>query len=212
MLDQFLVALALAGAVPATSSPDSHAAGPAVVTLDQDQARKFMDDFARCIASRQASRAAAVLAMPYGSPEQQDAAGDLAERQVACLGPYSGNLQLSFGAQSMAAGMAEYFILNPDKIADVRRREPHAFAYAQPVGLETFGACVVGQNPGAVAALVRTDVASPAETAATDALAHELAQCIAEGETLALDRPALRQLLAVSLYRHLATPPPPAQP
>ncbi|WP_155265416.1 hypothetical protein [Sphingomonas segetis] len=220
MFSRLLVALVIAGFPPVVAAlpfgaataqpkfdhPASHEPDRVKVTLSDDQARRFMDDFARCIASRQSVRAAAALALPYGSPQQQKAASALAGRHSDCIGPYSGTLQLSFDAPSLAAGMAEYFLANPGEIAEQRRRDPRSFTRVQPTALETFGECVVAQNPAAVEALVKSDVASDAETAAGDALAHQLAQCISEGQTLALDRGALRQLLAVSLYKHVAMP------
>jgi hypothetical protein len=204
--------LAAAEPPPEFDRPDAHEPDRAQVALDEGQARRFMDDFARCIAGRQPRRAAAVLALPYASEEAGTAANALAESQMDCLGPFAGNLSVSLGSASLEAGMAEYFLANPGKIEDLRRREPQSFVHVEPAGLEAFGECVVAQSPAAVGALVRTTVASDAETAATDALAPHLAACISEGRTLALDRTAVRQLLAVSLYKHLAMPPPPPAP
>lgn len=217
MLSRVLIALALVGAPasaaeppPTFDHPDTHQPDRAQVTLDADKARRFLDDFARCVAGRQPRKAAAVLALPYGSKEADLAANDLAQSEIDCLGPFSGNLSFSLNATSLEAGMAEYLLANPGKIDDVRRRDPKAFVYAEPAGLETFGECVVAQNPAAVATLVKTAVTSDEETAATDALTPQLAGCISEGQTLELDRTALRQLLAVSLYKHVAIPPPSA--
>lgn len=218
MFSRLLVAFAVAAfpcgaasAQPKFDHPASHEPDRVKVTLSDDQARRFMDDFARCVASRQSARAAAALALPYGSSQQQKAASALAGRHSDCIGPYSGTLQLSFDAPSLAAGMAEYFLANRGEIAEQRRRDPRSFTRMQPTALESFGECVVAQNPAAVEALVKSDVASSAEGAAGDALAYQLAQCISEGQTLALDRAALRQLLAVTLYKHVAMPAP-AQP
>jgi len=219
MLKRIAIAVALAclplEAVPAQPTfdhPDTHQPDRKQLTMDQDQAVRFMDDFARCVARHQSRRAAAVLALPYGSDQQRAAAADLAEGEDHCLGPFSGTLQLTFNAPSLAAGMAEYFVLNPDKLADERRRHPGSFVYAPPEGVEGFCDCVVQQSSAGVEALVRTEIASGAERAATNALAPELARCVLEGQTLSLDRTALRQLLAFSLYRRvaMATEPVPA--
>jgi hypothetical protein len=216
MFSRVLIALALVGAPagaaeppPTFDHPDSHQADRAQVTLDEDNARRFLDDFARCVAGRQPRKAAAVLALPYASEEAGTAANRLAQSEMDCLGPFSGSLSFSLNASSLEAGMAEYFLANPERIADVRRRDPKAFAYAEPTALESFGECVVAQNSAAVNALVKTPVASDQETAGVNALATELAGCIPEGETLELDRTALRQLLAVSIYKHFAMPPAP---
>lgn len=195
-----------APAQPRFTDPDSHSPDRAQVAFSKDAARKFVDDFARCVASRQPGRAAAVLNLPYGSEQQAKAVGDLAAREYDCLGPFSGNLEIGFGAEPIASGMAEYFLGNLGKIAELRRRDPRSFAYREPIGIEAFGECVVAQKPDAVEALANSKIASPAESVATDALAPELQQCVWAGQTVALDRTSLRQVLTVSLYRHVAMP------
>lgn len=213
----FIVALALFAALawappPKSTNPDPYEPDRKQVALDDDKARRFMDDFARCIADRRARNAAAILSLQYGSKQQSDAASALASNQADCLGPYSGDLELSFNAPSLAGGMAEYFILHPGKIADLRRRDPQSFAYVEPAGIEDFGACVVEEDSAGVETLIKSEVGSGAESAAGDALGPALGQCISEGQTLSLDRGALRQLLAVALYKHIAIPPPVAAP
>lgn len=209
-LSLFVAPAAAAAAEPQSTNPDPYSPDRAQVALDEGRALRFMDDFARCIASRQPRKAAAVLALPYGSAEQQNAAGELARSQYECLGPYSGTLEMRFNGTSLASGMAEYFLTHTGKLAEIRSREPNAFVYAAPAGIELFGECVVAQNPAAVEVLAKSPVASGAESSATDVLTPQLAACVSEGQTLALDRTSLRQLLAVSLYKHIAMPPPAA--
>jgi hypothetical protein len=217
----FIIALALLASSPwatppaKTTNPDPYSPDRKEVSMDDDKARRFMDDFARCVASRQSRKAAAILAMQYGSKEQSDAARDIATSEGDCLGHFSGDLQLGLNAPSLAGGMAEYFIAHPGKIDDVRRRDPQSFVYVEPAGLEGFGECVVAQNPAAVESLVKSEVGSDAEIAAGDALGPELGQCVSEGQTISVDRGTLRQLLAVALYKHVAIPrpaPPAAEP
>jgi hypothetical protein len=205
-----LVPIAAGATQPVSTNPDPNSSDIAKVTLDNDLARKSMDEFAQCVASREPRQAAAVLALHYGSDQQQNAARDLATRESNCLRTYTDNVQLSFSAPSLASGMAEYFLAHPAKIADTRARAPNLFVYSEPAGIESFGECVVDQDAAAVEALARAPVASGVESSATDALTPELEQCVSAGQTLALDRTALRQLLTVSLYRHVAMPPPPA--
>lgn len=194
---------------PTSTNPDPNSIDRKQIKLDDDQARRFMDNFALCVAGHQPRKAAALLALPYGSKEQHRAAADLASGESDCLGPFTGALQLGFDAPSLASGFAEYFLTHLGKVADIRAREPRSFTYTPPVGIELFGECVVGQNPSAVEALAKSPVASGTEIAATDALMSGLQHCVSQGQTLALDRTALRQLLTVSFYKHLAIPPPP---
>jgi hypothetical protein len=204
---------AAAGQPQPIDTPQNHQPDRAQVTLDQARARRFMNDFAHCIASRQPRKAAAVLSFAYGSRGEQEAAYDIGKKEYECLGPFSGNLQMSLDGPSLAAGMAEFFIAHPGKIEDVRRRDPQSFVRPDPLSwADDIGECAVAQNPAAVEALIKSEVASKAEDAAMDALAPQVGACVAEGQKLELDRAGLRQLLAVSLYRHIAMPAPAAAP
>jgi hypothetical protein len=204
----FVVPIAAASAEPHSANSDPYSPDRAQVSLEEGKARRFMDDFARCIASRQPKEAAALLALPYGSVKQHNAAVALASTKHDCLGPFSGALEFTFSGSSLASGMAEYFLTHPGKIADLRSRQPGSFVYAEPVGVEAFGECVVAQNVAAVETLAKSRVGSAAESSATDALTPQLAGCVSEGQSLELDRGSLRELLAVSLYKHIAMPPP----
>ncbi len=204
----FLIPVTAAGAAPPSSNPDPYSPDRTRVAFTDDRARKFLDEFARCIASRQPRKAVAMLALSYGSGEQQRVALDLGTSEIECMGPYTGELSMSLDGSSLAAGMAEYLVTHANKIEDMRRREPNSFIYAEPTAVERFGECVVEQDPAGVTALARSDIASIAESVATDALIPEIQQCVTTGQTLSLDRTALRQLLMVSLYKHVAIPPP----
>jgi hypothetical protein len=195
---------------PASANPDPNSHDWTQITLNESRARKLASDFAHCAASRRPRQAAAALALPYGSEEQAKLIDGLASAEGDCWGSFAGSGLYTSDSSLLAAAMAEYFITNRGRIEDARRRAPQAFAAREAVGVETFGDCVVAQNPTGVEALVRTELESPAETAAENTLAPQLAACIAEGHSLTLDRSALRQVLAVSLYRHVAVPP--AQP
>jgi hypothetical protein len=202
------LAAALADPQPASTNPDPHSHDWTQLTLDEDTARKFVSDFARCAASRRPKQAAAALALPYGSEEQAKLIDNLASVEANCWGALAGSGIFASDSSPIAAGMAEFFVANPGKIDDARRRVPQAFAAREAVGVEAFGDCVVEQNPAAIEALVKTESASGAERAAEDAIAPQIAACIAEGHTLSLNRTALRQVLAVSLYRRIAVPRP----
>lgn len=193
---------------PRPANPDPHSHDWTEVTIDEAKARALANDFARCAASRRPRQAATALALPYGSEEQAKLIDSLAAAVGDCWGAFAGTGIFSSDSSLMAAGMAEYFLASPGRIEDARRRTPQAFASREAVGVETFGDCVVQQNPAGVDTLVKTELASGSEKAAEDALAPQLAACIAEGHTLALNRTALRQVLTVSLYRHVAIPPP----
>jgi regulator of replication initiation timing len=70
---------------------------------------------------------------------------------------------------------------------------------------------VVLQNPEAVRAIITTEPAGKEEAAALRAVRDQLANCVTEGQTLALNKANLRALLSVSLYRVLSEQPLQAQ-
>lgn len=175
-------------------------------TMDADKARRYFHDFARCIAKGDRLKAAAALVLPYGSEEQGKRLGKLVHGQDGCFGPISGELHIKFDPPAMAAGIAEYFILEPDGIDQIRQRNAKLFVWGEPTPLEAFGTCVVSQDIEKAKMLIRAPVASEQERSAVAALAPSLGQCIAEGQTLKLNIASVRSLLAVSLYRQVAAP------
>ena len=175
--------------------------------LEQGRARRYINDWARCLARGDKRRAQAALALPYGSAEQAEAAKKVlpTDHEAYCMGPMGeGTMQLGFQWDSLVAGMAEYFLikrkgsefpaLTPEQLS-TPDREPRNSA-------EEFSQCVVSQNPGAVYAMVAADPGTPAEKQAIAEVTPLLANCIEEHQTLALDAAAMRHTLAVGLYRY----------
>ncbi len=69
-----------------------------------------------------------------------------------------------------------------------------------------FAWCVATINSEAVDALLRTLSSSDAEQAAFEALMPAMSRCFAHGQTLALQRPMLRAMLAEQLFRRYPLP------
>jgi hypothetical protein len=69
-----------------------------------------------------------------------------------------------------------------------------------------FAWCVATIQLEAIDALLRTRPSSDAEQAAFQALEPSMSRCFAHGQTLALQRPLLRALLAEQLYRRYPHP------
>jgi hypothetical protein len=217
MLSSIFLYLALASASPpekkSPPDPKFDRGGPDSLmihksTMSDDDARRYVHDFAQCVASHDRKRAAAALVFPYGSEEQSKAMSNLLDPESICFGPMITELSLRTEAIALAGGMAEYFILNSKVVDELRRREPQSFVWPAENALEAFGSCVVSQDDAATKAFLLTRVGSDEEREAANALGPALGQCIAEGQTLALNVPSLRQLLAVSFYRRVAAPPP----
>lgn len=175
---------------------------------EQDKARRFADDFARCVASRHRKEAAAALALTYGSSTQSQAIHRMTSIADSCWGPMISGMSMRLSDDVIAGGMAEFFVTHPQVIDEFRKREPASFSWpATQTAMESFGDCVIEQGDGAVRALVTTAVGSDAESTAAQALGPAFGQCVNEGQTVALDVGTVRDLLAFSLYRHMASPP-----
>lgn len=216
MLTAGLLYLALASSAPQAKpnvpGPQFERGAPDKLLIHEstdaaDKARVYFDGVARCVARHHQRQSAAVLAMPYGSTEQANAANVLIQAEGSCFGPIFTSTDIYFDPRGLAAGMAEFFLADPNALSEARRRYPASFVWAPANGMDQFGDCVVSQGEAPVRAFIDTPVASAAEQSAAQALAPALGQCISEGQTLAVEPAAMRQVLAVALYRRVAVPP-----
>ena len=87
-----------------------------------------------------------------------------------------------------------------------------AIEAAAATELSRFGECVVRAAPMQVTALLRTEVASSAETGAVSALSATFGSCLDRGQKVEFSREALRGVVAYNYYRmanaaRSATPP-----
>ena len=209
------VLLALASLAPPQQStgPEFERGAPDKLLIHEStdeagKARKYLDGVARCLASNHRKQSAAGLAMPYGSAEQGAAFNRLIQVEDTCFGPIYSSMSIGFDSQALAAGAAEFFLANPKALEEARRRDPKSFVWPPMNAMDEFGDCVVSQGEAQVRAFIDTPVASAAEQSAAQALAPALGQCVSEGQTIAVEPAAIRQILAVALYRRVAAPPP----
>lgn len=72
---------------------------------------------------------------------------------------------------------------------------------AEAVALGRLGECAVRGAPAAAQAVLATQIDTPAELQALNALGQTLGQCIKAGETVSLDRVSVRGALAIAYYR-----------
>lgn len=224
MITQGLLALAMALGTaaqtpPQQTPPEFDRGAPDSLKVHetqakQDEARRYFADFSRCIAGNSKRQAAALLAMTYGSAEQSKGSSKIVGPNDSCWGPMISSMSVGYSGSALVGGMAEYFILHPKEIDALRGRYPASFVWPGPNAMEAFGSCVVDQGEAPVRALISTRVTSDAEAAAMEALGNQLGQCVSEGQTMDVSIGSLRQLLAVALYRRMATPTtvPPAAP
>jgi hypothetical protein len=71
----------------------------------------------------------------------------------------------------------------------------------EAVTLGKLGECAVRAAPGSAQAVLATQIDTPAELQALNALGQTLGQCIKAGETVSLDRISVRGALATAYYR-----------
>jgi len=79
------------------------------------------------------------------------------------------------------------------------------------VALSLVGECVVRADPTQSAALVRSEIASPAERGAFSALVPSLQGCLPAGKQISFSREVLRGIVAMNFYRLAKAPRLPAQ-
>ena len=217
MLTAGLLYLALASSAPQAKpqvpEPQFERGAPDKLLIHETtdkagKARVYFDGIARCVARHHQRQSAAVLAMPYGSNQQANAANALIQAEGSCFGPIFTSTDIYFDTRALTTGMAEFFLSDQKALDEARRRDPRSFVWPAPNAMDQFGDCVVSQGEASVRAFIATPVASDAEQAAAQALAPELGQCITEGQTVAVEPAAMRQILAVALYRRVAAPSP----
>lgn len=204
-----LASLALAGmAISSTASAQSDGGG-------NRAAREALDTLGACLASERADEVAAYLRAPsegswYPVTKRRN-------DEVPCVGLYS--VTASQRAMRGAAAEGWYLARHADGA-------PAAFATAEntapsqeeaaarivaasederpQVIVDEFARCVAATAPAGVDKLLRTPVASAAETAAIGDLSASFAPCAFEGQKLNFDAETLRAALAFALARRVA--------
>ena len=186
---------AMIGSAPAAQAkgkPDDNALG--LVALR---------NFALCSVERSSDGAANLLSMEVGSAQYNKALRRFAKGHDYC----AARSRLSFGGLLFAGDLAEALLLTRyrgaaafSSLASQPNRAPRSL-------LEEVGACVARQRPEAIRALVAADPASEAERAALKATGDVLAACVPTGQTLKLNKPAIRAMYALGAYRLLTATP-----
>jgi hypothetical protein len=200
----------LASAGPRTGSRIDSAPGSveSVESEDSDTALRVTNTFARCVARQHGRAAEAVVAMSYLSPDQSRAASRLVGGQEDCMG--SSGASLSLKPPLLVGGMAEQFVLQRYRNADLAPLTGMTDEAQAAAGLvarnnaEDLSLCVIRRDPAAARALIETVPASKEEAAQIQRLLPHLGPCVPAGQSLTLNKPALRALFATGLYRALS--------
>jgi hypothetical protein len=209
----FLSAASRAGlADPETGSRIERA--PLAVTPKQAEGDNasilVLNQFARCFADQRRKATISLLALPYMSEEQSKAIKSLISGAQECM---VDGFELRFKPPAVVGGLAEQMIVDLYKNADVTDFAGMTDEALEQLSVkprnyaEDFAQCVVRRDPQKVALLIQTKVASDAEAAAVQQLVSHLGPCLVSGQTISLNKPSVRSILAVGLYRMLAGAP-----
>jgi len=176
------------------------AAAPVAGKTPEDLAVQVMHFYAACVIEHTPQGAKELLALDSRSPEYRTKMMRLAQGHPMCVG----DNRLKFNGVLLQGALAERLLQLYD--APPRFAPSVAFnASARPIeaqdDMEVTAACIVRADPDKVWALFASDPTSDAEGAALQALSPTLMSCVREGQKVAINRPGLRALLAVSAYR-----------
>ena len=169
---------------------------------DRDGAEARMRQFTQCVVRGDPTLGAKLLQSTPNSAEETALYRKVAESRNRCLG--SGRLTMK--NRSMRGALAEQMYLHdyPDPIAEPAK--PAATFVASHDGIQayhSYGNCVVSRDPTAVDAVIRAKPRTAKEKQAYQNAAPALSTCLSgEGQSLRIDRLALRGFLAEALYRY----------
>jgi hypothetical protein len=189
----FSLACALSLAVPA-------AAAPVAGKTPEDLAVQVMHFYAACVIEHTPQGAKDLLALDSHSSEYRTKMMRLAQGHPMCVG----DNRLKFNGVLLQGALAERLLQLYD--APPRFASSVAFnASARPIEaqdeMEVMAACIVRADPDKVWMLFASDPTSDAEGTALQALSPTLMSCVRAGQKVAINRPGLRAVLAVSAYR-----------
>lgn len=170
---------------------------------DSKGTRQVMQDFARCLARRNASGIDQFLSVKgRGLP------ASLAGQAPDCLGNSAGDESVLSGqADAYRYALAEAFVVR--KYRDKGIGDVHAIATLdhadeagphQESGLGTLSECIIRGAPGESWALLRTDAASVEEKAAFSMIGPAMQSCVRQGTMMKMPAFFVRGAIAETYY------------
>jgi hypothetical protein len=192
------VALLAVAAVPASAQRNRRQ-----WSMAQTWAPATMRNFAKCVFDRSPRAAANLLAMEPGDRNFPDAMRRFAQGHEDCA-PMS---RLTLSGIYFIGGVAEASVnyrIRGDHLSRYVALDPARPAIRARDETEMMTLCTVRRAPEELAALFATEPMSEAEAGAMRTLGPVIGGCLTNGQTLRLDRAALRAMLALSAYRLMA--------
>jgi len=178
----------------------------------RDGARRTMEAFSACIASRQNGRVTAMSRLRIDSDQYQRMLRNLYDNSDdVCL---SGSGQLGFSFNLLRGGIFQALYAREFRgggptdfsaVTTTGYRELYTDEISPEVrsalALEQFGECVSRADAAGVQTLLRQIPGSAGERAAIQALAPRFAACIPNGETIRFSPSVLKGAVAEGIYR-----------
>jgi hypothetical protein len=159
------------------------------------RALEALKNFAICAADLTPDGARKLLALDPNGPEYAKALRTFTRGHSRCM---QGNSKFRFAGLPFAGFLAEA-LLQRDTILPALHGETAPAANL----VEAVGACVAREKPVEVAAIFETVPGSRDEIEALKPTGEALKSCIRDGQTITLNRAAIRAMCALGVYRQL---------
>ena len=186
----FLMAMALVAAQATAAEP---------ISIPAPEAIRALHEAAGCVVREQTGEARAVLAMDFRTRAYRERLLRLARSTDRCFDGYLASSGVTFvGALAEQLLLRDRRAADPSAVASTEAPQPRSRT-------EAMSFCVVRRAPAESRAVLETPVTSTGEAAALDSLRPAIAACLDGAEEAQLNRPGLRSLVALALYRLSAT-------
>ena len=172
------------------------------------EALRTIQSFGTCIADASTAKAAQTLAGDFRTPAYRRALDQLVESNRLCAAS-RGWARMRTSRLLLAGAIAERLIERDGKSVNRELAQaaakPAASSYSPT---DTAAMCVVRSVPDDVARLFASNVASPEEKAAADAIQPVMARCLPSTSAVSVTTDGLRAMLATAAFRsiHAASP------
>lgn len=202
-------------AAPAAAEPFRPAQDPAPVRqypavqspAPDTLAVQAIHNFGACVVGLTPQGAREALALDFRTSRYNEKLRAIAKGHAdRCDAP---GWRLRFNDTVFAGAMAEALLKPEIGVQDMARRlafDPMRQEIVARGPLEGMALCTTVRAPEPTATLFATEPGSVEEARAMQSLQPVLEECLAKGAKAALNRPALRSLLALAAYRVVTTP------
>lgn len=198
----FFVLMIAAAAAPAQAQSTA-AAAVIQPSVDTPKQRQDLRSFMTCVAKSRPIWAREMLAKPYLSEAQTEAASDALSGRDRCL--MKPEAEMTFRTSSIVSIVAENSIHAALTDANLDPLSKALNTLTPLNASEDFALCVASRDPVAAKELSLSEPGSTEEMQAADKLAAHIQPCVIKGEQPTVDLQSLRGLMSIALYRAVST-------